>query len=214
MAAAIAGGLLVNRALRPTISRSLAGPAFLDVAKSCGNPNFLPAPSLPRLEFKSGDFKPELIAPSACPRSVGRTAGVGDQPRRCCRGPKRAPIVGIATGLIGHAQHRLDRRPLRGVLCRAIDLGERVFANLTHFVFEISEQGTTTQFPPLFDPTSDENGSAPAQYNTLVASDAPHTVGHDVDILCNNPDCGICRENYNARRSLSVAMQGRTTHNA
>jgi len=126
MAASIAGGLLVNRALRPTISRSLAGPAFLDVAKSCGNPNFLPAPSLPRLEFKSGDFKPELIAPSACPRSVGRTAGVGDQPRRCCRGPKRAPIVGIATGLIGHAQHRLDRRPLRGVLCRAIDLGERV----------------------------------------------------------------------------------------
>ena len=121
--------MAASTALRPTISRSLAGPAFLDVAKSCGNPNFLPAPSLPRLEFKSGDFKPELIAPSACPRSVGRTAGVGDQPRRCCRGPKRAPIVGIATGLIGHAQHRLDRRPLRGVLCRAIDLGERVFAN-------------------------------------------------------------------------------------
>jgi hypothetical protein len=34
-------------------------------------------------------------------------------------------MPGIATTSIGHAQHRLDRRPLRGVLRRAIDLGER-----------------------------------------------------------------------------------------
>src|ERR1700746_733295 len=124
MAASIAGGLLVNRALRPTISRSLPGPALLDVAKCCGNPNFLPAPESPHTRIQVRRFQARIDRSIGLVHdSVGRTMGEGDQPRRPYRGPRRAPIPGIATGSIGHAQHRLDRRPLRGVLRRAIYLG-------------------------------------------------------------------------------------------
>src|SRR5258708_34085762 len=127
MAASIAGCLLVNRALRPTISRSLPGPTFLDVAKSCGNPNFLPAPESPHTRIQVRRFQARIDRSIGLVHdSVGWTAGVGDQPRRRYRGPTRVPIPGIAVGSIGHAQHRLDRPPLRGVLRRAIDLGGRV----------------------------------------------------------------------------------------
>src|SRR5262245_11504673 len=64
-------------------------PVLRFVTNSRGNPNFLPAPSLLRLEFKSGDFKPGLIAPSSLSTTrLAEQRGEGDVARRRYRGPK------------------------------------------------------------------------------------------------------------------------------
>src|SRR6516165_11614418 len=81
MAASIAGVRgSTELCARPYHDRS---PVLRFVAKSRGNPNFDPAPALPRLEFKSGDFKPRLIRlPASPPAQLGmRSTGLIVVPR-------------------------------------------------------------------------------------------------------------------------------------
>src|SRR5262249_42571622 len=101
------GCLLVNRASRPTISRSLPGSAFLRryCCKILRRFDLALAPSLPSLEFKSGDFKPSLIAASSL--STARLALRGWRgPRRrwgptlLCPPTRRAQFGMRSTGLI------------------------------------------------------------------------------------------------------------------
>src|SRR5215469_4050613 len=89
--------------------------------------NFHPAPESPQIRIQVRRFQARIDRSIELVHdSVGWTEGEGDEARRRYRGPKLTPFAGIATGSIGHAQHRLDRRSLRGVLRRAIDLGKRI----------------------------------------------------------------------------------------